>query len=221
MRVGSTKEYPQQGIDLAGLLMLNGVMKPMCVIVAVATLCSCHPPPRQPVTPADLPYTHGAQGEASTTARTIERPSAPIEAPATREEPVVDACVTMPPDVTGIVHELNGQLHDAFFDYDRSDMRPDALAALRQDADLLLPVLSRFTQIQVIIEGHCDERGSAEYNVGLGDQRARRALEVLRQFGLPVQRLEVISYGKEAPQCTEATESCWRRNRRAHLVVKP
>jgi peptidoglycan-associated lipoprotein len=124
-------------------------------------------------------------------------------------------------DVTVVVLELNGQLKDAFFDYDRSAMRPDAISALRQDAALLLPILAEFPQLKVTVEGHCDERGSAEYNLGLGNHRAGSAVEVLHELGVPSAHMEIISYGTERPQCTELTESCWRLNRRAHLVVRP
>ena len=125
-----------------------------------------------------------------------------------------------PRDAARAVEEVNGQLADAFFDYDRAAVGPDALAALRQDAALLLPILAEFPQIKVVVEGHCDERGSAEYNLGLGDHRAGRAVEALQAFGMPLGNLEAISYGKERPQCTEETESCWRLNRRVHLVLR-
>ncbi len=79
---------------------------------------------------------------------------------------------------------------------------------------------AEFPQVKVVVEGHCDERGSAEYNLGLGDDRAAKAAGVLRQFGVLPERIEIISYGKEAPQCTEPAETCWRRNRRAHLLLR-
>ncbi len=69
------------------------------------------------------------------------------------------------------------------------------------------------------IEGHCDERGSAEYNLGLGDRRANSAKEFLMQQGVPANRLNLVSYGKERPQCTESEESCWQRNRRVHFTA--
>jgi peptidoglycan-associated lipoprotein len=69
-----------------------------------------------------------------------------------------------------------------------------------------------------VVEGHCDERGSAEYNLGLGDRRATSAKEFLQQLGVPSDRLKTISYGKERPQCTEQNESCWQKNRRAHFA---
>ena len=67
------------------------------------------------------------------------------------------------------------------------------------------------------MEGHCDERGSAEYNIGLGDRRSSSAKEFLVSLGVPADRLKTISYGKERPQCTESSESCWQKNRRAHF----
>jgi peptidoglycan-associated lipoprotein len=116
--------------------------------------------------------------------------------------------------------EVNGQLQDVFFTYDRSEIMPDGLTALRRDVDFLLPLLSEFPQVKLVVEGHCDERGSAEYNLGLGDHRAAHVAGVLREFGVLPDRIEIISYGKEAPQCIEPAESCWRRNRRAHLVLR-
>jgi peptidoglycan-associated lipoprotein len=118
------------------------------------------------------------------------------------------------------VNEVNGQLQDVFFTYDRSEITPVGLSALRRDVDFLLPLLSEFPQVKLVVEGHCDERGSAEYNLGLGDHRAAHVAGVLREFGVLPDRLEIISYGKEAPQCIEPAESCWRRNRRAHIVLR-
>lgn len=123
-------------------------------------------------------------------------------------------------DVSAVLMELNSQLVDAFFDYDRAELRADAIAALRQDAAILLPILAEFPQVKLTIEGHCDERGSAEYNLGLGNHRAERAAELLKRFGVPKVNSEIVSFGKEAPQCNQPRESCWRLNRRAHLVVR-
>jgi peptidoglycan-associated lipoprotein len=115
---------------------------------------------------------------------------------------------------------VNGELEDVFFAYDHFDLSPDAVTALHHDADLLRAILREFPALQVSVEGHCDERGSAEYNLGLGDRRANRAAAFLYQMGLPRGNFVPVSYGKEAPQCTESTESCWSRNRRAHFVVR-
>ncbi|HWY48714.1 MAG TPA: OmpA family protein [Bryobacteraceae bacterium] len=112
---------------------------------------------------------------------------------------------------------LAQQAQDAFFDYDKSDIRPDARDALTHDAGLLKQIFSQDPNFSVVMEGHCDERGSAEYNTALGDRRATAAKDFLVQLGVPGDRIKTISYGKERPQCTEATEDCWQKNRRGHL----
>ena len=112
---------------------------------------------------------------------------------------------------------LQQQAQDAYFDYDKSDIRSDARDALTRDATLLKQIFAQDPQFTVVVEGHCDERGSAEYNLALGDRRASSARDFLVQLGIPADRLKTISYGKERPQCTEANEECWQRNRRAHL----
>jgi peptidoglycan-associated lipoprotein len=112
---------------------------------------------------------------------------------------------------------LQQQSQDAYFDYDKSDIRSDARDALTRDAGLLKQIFGQDPNFTVVVEGHCDERGSAEYNLALGDRRATTAKEFLVQLGVPADRLKTISYGKERPQCTEANEECWQKNRRAHL----
>jgi peptidoglycan-associated lipoprotein len=112
---------------------------------------------------------------------------------------------------------LQRQAQDAYFDYDKNDIRSDAREALTGDATLLKQIFAQDPQFTVVVEGHCDERGSAEYNLALGDRRASSARDFLVQLGVPADRLKTISYGKERPQCTEADEACWQRNRRAHL----
>src|SRR4029078_3115845 len=108
-------------------------------------------------------------------------------------------------------------LQDAYFDYDKSDIRDDARAALTKDADLLKSIFQDFPSAVVTVEGHCDERGSAEYKLGLGDRRSTSAKDFLVQLGVPGDKLKTISYGKERPVCTESNEECWQRNRRAHF----
>jgi peptidoglycan-associated lipoprotein len=112
---------------------------------------------------------------------------------------------------------LSSDVQDAFFDYDKSDVRSDARDVLTKNAAALKGILADFPNATIVVEGHCDERGSAEYNLGLGDRRAQSAKDFLVQLGVPADRLKTISYGKERPQCTEANESCWQRNRRAHF----
>lgn len=116
------------------------------------------------------------------------------------------------------VSELIGQLQDIYFDYDQSDFRDDARRALNTDADLLRRILAADPQVNFVVEGHADERGSAEYNLGLADRRAIVTRDGLVQLGVPANRLRTISYGEESPACREANEDCWQRNRRAHLT---
>ena len=123
-----------------------------------------------------------------------------------------------PPSKPTITERLTTEVGDAFFDYDRSDLREDARAALTKDASALKLILDDFPGSTVIIEGHCDERGSAEYNIALGDRRASSALAFLTQLGVSGDRLTKISYGKERPQCTDSNETCWQKNRRVHFV---
>ena len=122
-----------------------------------------------------------------------------------------------PPVIT--LEQRLGDVLDAYFDYDKTDIRSDASAALSKDAAALKTILADFPNASIVIEGHCDERGSAEYNLGLGDRRASAAKEFLQGLGVPADRLKTISYGKEHPQCTEQNESCWQKNRRAHFAA--
>ena len=112
---------------------------------------------------------------------------------------------------------LESELQDAYFDYDKSDVRSDARDTLTRDAAALKSILADFPSASVVVEGHCDERGSAEYNLGLGDRRSTAARDFLVQLGVPADKLKTISYGKERPVCTDANEGCWQKNRRAHF----
>ena len=114
---------------------------------------------------------------------------------------------------------LAREVKDAYFDYDKSDIRDDARAALTQNADALKRIFGDFPSATITVEGHCDERGSAEYNLGLGDRRATSAKDFLVQLGVPADKLKTISYGKERPQCTDSNEACWQKNRRAHFTA--
>ncbi|MBV8829548.1 MAG: OmpA family protein [Acidobacteriaceae bacterium] len=112
---------------------------------------------------------------------------------------------------------LAQQVQDVHFDYDKSDIRPEDQAILQGDANALKQIFGMDANFVVTIEGHCDERGSAEYNVGLGDRRASAVRDALVSMGIPGDKLKTVSYGKERPLCTEATESCYAQNRRAHF----
>jgi peptidoglycan-associated lipoprotein len=110
---------------------------------------------------------------------------------------------------------FNEGMRDALFDLDKSDLRPDAQGALNADADFL----KAHPEFNVQIEGHCDERGSEEYNLGLGERRANAARSYLVNLSVEPDRIETISYGKDRPVCIEQTEECWQRNRRAHPAL--
>jgi peptidoglycan-associated lipoprotein len=112
---------------------------------------------------------------------------------------------------------LAREVADAYFDYDKSNIRDDAQSVLTRNAAALKTIMSDFPNAVITVEGHCDERGSAEYNLALGDRRATSAKEFLVELGVSDSRLRTISYGKERPQCTASDESCWQRNRRAHF----
>jgi peptidoglycan-associated lipoprotein len=110
-----------------------------------------------------------------------------------------------------------GPLKDVFYDFDSYNLRADARDILRANADWL----KRNPAARVEIEGHCDERGTNEYNLALGAKRAQTAKDFLATLGIGADRLSTISYGEEIPVCKEASESCWQRNRRARFVVLP
>jgi peptidoglycan-associated lipoprotein len=116
------------------------------------------------------------------------------------------------------LREINRVLEDAFFDFDRYQLRSDAIEALRKNAGQLRGILDRQPGLMLIVEGHCDELGSAEYNLALGERRAEVAREFLVQLGIPESRLRTLTWGKERPLCTEPTEECRQRNRRAHVM---
>jgi peptidoglycan-associated lipoprotein len=113
--------------------------------------------------------------------------------------------------------ELNAEhpLNDAFFDYDQNVLRDDARSALQKDAAWL----AKWPQTRVLIQGHCDERGTAEYNLALGDRRADAVKGYLTSLGVSPDRIAVRSMGKEAPFCHDTGESCWSQNRRGHFVI--
>jgi peptidoglycan-associated lipoprotein len=111
------------------------------------------------------------------------------------------------------------EVQDALFDYDQSTIREDARAVLSRNAEVLKAIFAENPEASISVEGHADERGSAEYNLGLADRRATAAKEFLVQLGVPGDRLKPVSYGNERPQCTESNEGCWQRNRRAHFSV--
>jgi peptidoglycan-associated lipoprotein len=146
----------------------------------------------------------GPGGNASASATVnVTFPTAPPPAP--------------PADKKPFTSRVETEVTDVYFDYDSSDIREDGRSTLTRNSDSLKAILRDFPGNSIVVEGHCDERGSAEYNLGLGDRRATAAKEFLIQLGIPADRLKTISYGKERPQCNDSNEACWQKNRRAHF----
>lgn len=118
-------------------------------------------------------------------------------------------------EIPSTTEEISGVFKDIYFEFDRYDIREDAKPVLKTVADYL----RKNTSYKILVEGHCDERGTSEYNLGLGDRRAKSVKDYLISLGVPSARTETISYGKEKPVCSEPTEDCWAKNRRGHFVV--
>jgi peptidoglycan-associated lipoprotein len=123
--------------------------------------------------------------------------------------------ITVPSSSMSAEEEFKARVQDIFYDYDNYDIRSDAQATLAKDADYL----NSHPQIKVVIGGYCDERGSDEYNLVLGQNRAQAAKSALVTAGVAADRIRVISYGKEKPFCTESNEECWQLNRRAGFAL--
>lgn len=118
------------------------------------------------------------------------------------------------------IDELIGRIQDAYFDYNAHTLRNDAISTLATDSKELATILAQYPGYKLKIEGYCDERGSAEYNVALGDARAKAAKDYLVNAGVSGNQLDTVSFGKENPVCTEHDEACWQKNRRVHIVAE-
>ncbi|HEV2424962.1 MAG TPA: peptidoglycan-associated lipoprotein Pal [Terriglobia bacterium] len=146
----------------------------------------------------------GTGGSATCTARVTVNPGAPPN-PTVSEENIEGAGAGA----------ASSAVQDIFFDYDSADLRPDAEQTLKTDATFL----KGHPNAKVAIQGNCDQRGSEEYNLGLGQRRANAARDYLANLGVPASGMSTVSYGKDKPVCTENTEDCWQRNRRDHLAL--
>ncbi len=137
---------------------------------------------------------------------------------ATARLTVAPAAAPPPPPTTSVTDEdlFSQNIKDVYFDYDKADVRGDQQSSVQAD----VAFLNQHANISITVEGHCDERGSTDYNLALGDQRASAVKNALTAGGISASRIKTISYGKEKPFCTESNEACWQQNRRGHLVYQ-
>jgi peptidoglycan-associated lipoprotein len=183
------------------------VMSTLLVAAVVLSGCAKRPATTQAAAPAPT-------GSATTTAAT------PAPAPV-QSVPPTAATTTPAPSTTArpAVQDFAAvpELADVFFDFDKYDIRPGDAKTLDANASWLKSNPNHL----MLIEGHCDERGTNEYNLALGERRAKSTMNYLVSQGVQANRITIISYGEERPQCTEHNEACWAKNRRAHFLVKP
>jgi len=178
-------------------------------VAALGLTTACHkkvaaaPPPPPPMA--------RQQAAVSPLAQRQQTPYQPQ--PARNERPAVPDAATR-----ATIQDLLNRINDAYFDYNKHNIRPDAQAALAADAKTLAQILKQYPSYKLTVEGSCDERGSDEYNVALGDARAKEAKQYLATLGVPADQLKTVSLGKERPVCTEHDEACWQKNRRAHIT---
>jgi len=175
--------------------------------VSIDGIGAVQPNGSQSVSPTDSTTYHlvakGSGGTQEATARLTVTPVPPPPPP--------------PPTPTVSDEDLFSQnIKDVYFDYDKSDIRADQQSSVQADVQFL----SQHGNINILIEGHCDERGSTDYNIALGDQRASAVKNALTAAGINASRIKTISYGKEKPFCTESNEACWQQNRRGHFVYQ-
>jgi len=184
--------------------------------LATAALCvavsGCH---HAVVSTAHQPTTPVTGGNGANTARTE-----PAPAPARSNTETATAPHSGMPDAAtkARIQELLDRIQDAYFDYNQHSIRADAQAALQKDAQTLAEIIRQYPEYKLTVQGYCDERGSEEYNLALGDARAKQAKEYLATMGLPGDQLRTISYGKDRPVCNDHDEACWQKNRRAHIT---
>ena len=168
------------------------------MVLVFLSLTGC-PPPAATKPEASSPPPQTAVKEQAPKAASKSAPSSSLEAMRQGKPPAA------------------GPLKDIYFDFDRYDLRPDARATLKADADWLKANPS----VRAEIEGHCDERGTNEYNLALGAKRAQAAKDYFISLGITKERLSTKSYGEELPVCKEHTEECWQKNRHDRFVVAP
>ena len=184
----------------------GSVLLAVPVLVLSLFLVGC--PKRPATTAASAPPPTGSP---SSSAAPSTSPSGPSMTPSPAAPSTSSS--TTPPRPSEFSENAN--LKDVFFDFDKYDIRPGDAKILDTDAAWL-----KSNNDLVLIEGHCDERGTNEYNLALGERRAKSTMNYLVAQGVQASRITIISYGEERPTCTEHSEDCWAKNRRAHFLVK-
>jgi peptidoglycan-associated lipoprotein len=186
---------------------------PAMLLILVAAGCAKRPATSM----ASAPAPSGASESTGSTASTVGATSTPATSSGTTSGGGMSRAATATARPQPGTFRATTELKDVYFDFDKYDIRSadakmlDANAAwLKSNANLL-----------VLIEGHCDERGTNEYNLALGERRAKATMNYLVGQGVAQSRVSIISYGEERPVCTEHNEACWTKNRRAHFLVKP
>jgi peptidoglycan-associated lipoprotein len=178
---------------------------------AIITVAACHKkvPPTAPAAAPPPPAPPAAAPVRPPPPPTPPPPPPPVPTPAPLTEQEIFTRKSL--------DQVNAEkpLGDVFFELDKADLSAEGRSALSKDADWM----KKWTSTVVTVEGHCDSRGSSEYNLALGDRRANAAKEYLVSLGVPTGRITVVSKGKEQPFCSEENESCWQQNRRGHFVV--
>jgi peptidoglycan-associated lipoprotein len=180
----------------------------LSAIVAVAITASACGKKVPPAAPAPAPPPAAAAAPPAPPPPPAPAPTPPATPRAPTEEEVFSR---------KSLDQLNAEkpMGDAFFDYDKAEIRPESRAVLQKNADFM----KKWASVVVSVEGHCDVRGSSEYNLALGSRRAGAVKDYMVGLGVAANRVTVLSKGKEQPFCTEESEACWQQNRRGHFIV--
>jgi peptidoglycan-associated lipoprotein len=187
------------------MMRLSRALIPAIALALVTMSAACtkkapvaepQPPPPAPTTPTPPPP-----------------PPPPPPAPAPAPKPLTEDEVFAKKTLA----ELNAEkpLEDVYFDYDKAELKPDARTSLSKNAEWL----KRWASTKVLVEGHCDARGTNEYNLGLGEKRAAAVRDYLTSLGIAGDRIAIVTKGEESPFCLEETESCFAQNRRGHFIL--
>ncbi len=194
----NTKTITLGGVIFLTLLSACG-KKPVTAATTTAP-----PPPREPVVAASR------QADPAP-ARTRQAEATPAPQSARNNSITADEKARLDSSLA--------KLEDALFDFDKATIRPDAAKVLQSDVEVIRNTLVKYPSELVTLEGHADQRGSAEYNLALGDARSKAVKDFLSNLGVPAGQLKPMSMGKEQPQCTDENEACWQKNRRVRLVA--